>query len=212
VYTPHAVLRHFESQTRGARAVPDDAWLMTRRWRDVLRSDPYYSPNLVLAEETGDPDLSKPDGMVRLYDGVPTADGTVTLGATGTAGQRFFVTGPHLTAIVLRAVVTGAQPERAFTLTVHESPEDPAAVRAARTAIRGQADDEWWCCFEPIAESGDRFWYFRIEVAEGHTVQLQRRSVPSEVMGPCFENDAPAHGTLRFQVYARAPERSATTA
>ena len=49
-------------------------------------------------------------------------------------------------------------------------------------------------------------------LAEGHTVMLQRRSVPSEVMGPCFENDVPAHGTLRFQVYARAPERSAITA
>jgi GT2 family glycosyltransferase len=212
VYTPHAILRHFESQTRGARALPDDAWLMTRRWRDVLRGDPYYSPNLVLAEETGDPDLSKPDGMVRLYDGPPTADGTLVLGPGENAGQPFFAIGPHLAAIVVRAVVTGATPERALTLRVSEAPDNPTAVRTVRTATRGRGDDEWWFCFEPIAGSADRFWYFRVEVAEGHTVVLQRRSVPSEVMGPCFENDVPAHGTLRFQVYARAPERSATTA
>jgi hypothetical protein len=95
---------------------------------------------------------------------------------------------------------------------VHESPENPAAVRSARAAIRGQADDEWWFCFEPIADSGDRFWFFRVEVGEGHTLLLQRRGVASEVMGPCFENDVSAYGTLRFQLYARAPERSATTA
>jgi GT2 family glycosyltransferase len=212
VYTPHAVLWHFESQTRGARALPDDAWLMTRRWRDVLRGDPYYNPNLVLADETGEPDLSKPDGMVRLYEGIRAAEGTLPLAPGGSAGQRFLATGPQLTAIVLRALITGDAQERALTLVIRESPESETTVRTVGEAIRGQTDDEWWFCFEPIADSADRFWYFRVEVAEGHTVTLQRRSVASDVMGPCFENDAPAYGTLDFQVYARAPNRCATTA
>ncbi len=212
MYTPHAVLRHFDSQTLGARALPDDEWLMTRRWRDVLRGDPYYNPNVVLADETGEPDLSKPDGMVRLYEGTRATAGTLPLAPGGSAGQCFLATGPQLAAIVLRALITGDVPERAVTLVIRESPESGTNVRTVGEAIRGQTDDEWWFCFEPIADSAYRFWYFRVEVAEGHTVALQRRTVASDVMGPCFENDAPAYGTLCFQVYARASNRCATTA
>lgn len=211
VYTPHAVLRHFESQTRGPRARPDDAWLMTRRWRDVLRDDPYYSPNLDRAEESGAPDLSKPDGMMCLYRPVAGADGSLRLDAGQSAGQTFYATGPQLTAIVLHAAVDGIAPERAFRLVVRQTPDAEDDVRIVERAIRGRTGDEWWLCFEPIADSIGRFWYFRIEVAAGHAITLQRRSVASDVMGPCFEDDVPAHGTLSFEAYARAPYRCATT-
>ncbi len=210
VYTPHAVLYHHESQTRGARAMPDDAGLMTRRWRGVLGADPYYSPNLDLAEESGAPDLSKPDGMVRLYAGATRSDGTLRLEAGRNVGQRFFATGADLTAIVLRATVAGADPERALLLTIRTSPETTESIRVVERAVVGQQADERWFCFEPLADSADRFWYFRVDVAEGHAATLPTQAVPSEVMGPCFADDAPTHGTLCFELYARAPYRVAT--
>jgi glycosyltransferase involved in cell wall biosynthesis len=47
VWTPHAVLSHFESLTRVARDVlPSEAAYVRGRWKTPLRSDPYSNPNL----------------------------------------------------------------------------------------------------------------------------------------------------------------------
>jgi GT2 family glycosyltransferase len=54
VYTPHAVLLHHESLSRGPRHLTIDlagyAALRTR-WHDLLDADPYYSPNLTRTAE-----------------------------------------------------------------------------------------------------------------------------------------------------------------
>lgn len=53
VWTPHAVLVHHESATRGSDVSRVSRWRlrgeaarMRRRWRDELRQDPFYNPNL----------------------------------------------------------------------------------------------------------------------------------------------------------------------
>ncbi len=212
VYTPYAVVRHYESQTRGARALSDDAWLMTRRWRDVLRGDPYWSPNLDVTEETGDPDLDKPDGFSCLYFGPAGADGHITLAAGGRVGQRFFAAGPDLAAIVLRVAIDGAAPADAIRFVVRDAPDEGEPLRVVTTSVAGRTLDERWFCFEPIAGSADRFWYFEIQAAEGHTIDVRRANVTSDVMGPCWEHGRPSYGTLEFQAYARAPYRSVTAA
>jgi len=54
VYTPHAVLLHHESLSRGPRNLIVDVAgceAMRARWRDLLDSDPYYSPNLTRTAE-----------------------------------------------------------------------------------------------------------------------------------------------------------------
>lgn len=49
VYTPFAELYHFESASRGLRRVErNEAQLMMKRWRTVIKNDPYYSPHLTL--------------------------------------------------------------------------------------------------------------------------------------------------------------------
>jgi len=49
VYTPFAELYHFESASRGhRRAGRSEAQLMMKRWRTVIKNDPYYSPHLTL--------------------------------------------------------------------------------------------------------------------------------------------------------------------
>jgi ABC-type polysaccharide/polyol phosphate transport system ATPase subunit/GT2 family glycosyltransferase len=52
VYTPHAVLYHHESATRGRSHPPQDEALCLERWGHVIEAgDPYYNPNLTLWRE-----------------------------------------------------------------------------------------------------------------------------------------------------------------
>jgi len=44
VWTPEATLYHFESQTRGPTAAPQEVERLEARWGHVLRDDPYGSP------------------------------------------------------------------------------------------------------------------------------------------------------------------------
>ena len=46
VWTPHATLYHFESQSRGLDVDPREIDLMFARWDDELHHDPYGNPNL----------------------------------------------------------------------------------------------------------------------------------------------------------------------
>src|SRR6185436_11798894 len=156
IYTPYAVLHHYESQSRGRRAIPDDAWLMTRRWPEVIGADPYYNPNGDLAEETGDMDLSKPDGLVCLYGDGGRGDGTVHIAGGTTVGQGFYAPGADLSAIVVRGTLRDEGPEGGVRLTVRESPGSPAIVRTVACPVIGRTSDELWFCFDPIAESAGR--------------------------------------------------------
>jgi GT2 family glycosyltransferase len=51
VYTPYAVLIHHESVTKKVFAYPGEEEYMQRRWRDVIRHDPFYNPNLTREAE-----------------------------------------------------------------------------------------------------------------------------------------------------------------
>lgn len=206
VYTPDAVLTHHESATRGARAVPDDAWLMTRRWRRELADDPYYNPNADRREETGAIDLTKPDGMVCLYAVAERRRTIVTAGADASVGQRFFATGADLCAIVVR--VGDAGDATGLRLRLRTDPESASDVRVVERSVAGRTADERWFCFAPVAESADRFWYFALEHADGRAVAVMRTPIVSDVMGPSFEDHRPSSGMLVFELYARAPLRS----
>jgi GT2 family glycosyltransferase len=47
VYTPHALLYHYEGSSRGRLHPPPDERVFQERWHDFLdRGDPYYNPNL----------------------------------------------------------------------------------------------------------------------------------------------------------------------
>jgi len=51
VYTPYAVLRHYESTSRGYDLNPDEILFMKNKWGKTLMSDPYYNPNLTFDSE-----------------------------------------------------------------------------------------------------------------------------------------------------------------
>jgi GT2 family glycosyltransferase len=50
IWTPHAVLYHFESQTRPGNATAEEDALLVERWAHVLERDPYGNPNLAPAQ------------------------------------------------------------------------------------------------------------------------------------------------------------------
>jgi GT2 family glycosyltransferase len=52
LYTPFAVMYHFESATRGSLRPTREEELFCRRWGDAIRvGDPYYNPSLTLTRE-----------------------------------------------------------------------------------------------------------------------------------------------------------------
>ena len=52
VYTPFAVLYHFESASRGRLRPTKEEEIFNQRWADTIRSgDPYYNPSLTLTRE-----------------------------------------------------------------------------------------------------------------------------------------------------------------
>jgi O-antigen biosynthesis protein len=58
VLTPHAVLVHHESATRGSdndesrrERFAGEQRVMKQRWGNALKTDPYYSPHLTLERE-----------------------------------------------------------------------------------------------------------------------------------------------------------------
>jgi len=52
VYTPFALLYHYEGASRGRRHPTADERFFQRQWADLLtRGDPYYNPNLTHVRE-----------------------------------------------------------------------------------------------------------------------------------------------------------------
>ncbi len=54
VYTPYALLYHWESKTRGYNNNPRERIEeenLRKKWKHILRNDPYYNPNLTLTRE-----------------------------------------------------------------------------------------------------------------------------------------------------------------
>ena len=52
VYTPDAVLYHYENATRQGAQAPEDEKHFRVRWAELLaKGDPYYNPNLTLRRE-----------------------------------------------------------------------------------------------------------------------------------------------------------------
>jgi len=56
LYTPHAVLEHYESQSRDPRVDPAEIANLERRWRVALHDDPVVNP-LVRPDVVQRPDV-----------------------------------------------------------------------------------------------------------------------------------------------------------
>jgi O-antigen biosynthesis protein len=50
IWTPHAVVHHFESQSRPGHATSAEDALLLERWGDAMERDPYGNPNLAIGQ------------------------------------------------------------------------------------------------------------------------------------------------------------------
>lgn len=105
VYTPHALLTHYESESRGFDLNPREIDFMLARWGERLARDPYYSPNLSLSREDFALDLSKPDGY-RVGTESPAAE----LPGVELTGERVLTAGFRSTLDRLAGVVLSLEP------------------------------------------------------------------------------------------------------
>ncbi|MCL4392895.1 glycosyltransferase [Patescibacteria group bacterium] len=51
IYTPYARLYHYESLSRGNSLDENEVKFMMKKWNKILKSDPYYNPNLPISSE-----------------------------------------------------------------------------------------------------------------------------------------------------------------
>ena len=189
---------HYESQTRGAlsaagRRLADDAALARRSARrSLLQSQPRSAPRRPAIRISRSRTVS-----CSLYEGIAArreaASGSKAAAMPGSASSR---RGAELDCD--RAAgrrVTGPDPSVRSRSVIREAPDRSECVAHGRQrSVAGRSDDERWFCFEPIADSADRFWYFRIDVAPGSR-RPRWSAVRSRAtsMGPCFVDDAPSH-------------------
>ena len=55
IYTPFAQLYHYESYSRGyehEKSIPPESEPLIEKWKDQLKNDPFYNPNLTVAQES----------------------------------------------------------------------------------------------------------------------------------------------------------------
>ena len=57
IYTPYAVLRHYESVTKKSLAEQGEVATLRKQWSEVIRHDPFYNPNLTRVGENYGLDL-----------------------------------------------------------------------------------------------------------------------------------------------------------
>ncbi|MFL6216561.1 MAG: glycosyltransferase family 2 protein [Blastocatellia bacterium] len=65
VFTPLALLYHYESASRGLTPEPQAEARLRERWGEQLIADPYFNPNLRDDREDFLPDLTKPESFIR---------------------------------------------------------------------------------------------------------------------------------------------------
>lgn len=192
VWTPYALVTHYESESRGYDLNPREIDYMIARWGDELLRDPYYSPNLTLVHEDFSVDTTKPDG-VRAIAGQRAADGLeVEVGGGRLATATFRSAYDRLAGFALEVAEGSLDWARTHSgdlrlrVTVRaceavgSDPGEIVAIADARIVTVTPAGDLFVLLDAPVRESKAAF---HIEV-----------SIP----------DAPSAATLRLRAAAEA--------
>jgi GT2 family glycosyltransferase len=185
VWTPEALLTHFESESRGFDLNPREIDYMLRRWSETLIRDPYYSPNLTLVHEDFAFDLSKPDGYC------------VGVGQEPSDSPPVELTGERMLSGVFRSTHDGLagvafdleQPAPAdLTLRLSIRPADGAGAQIAAEVSLG------------IARLGQLFVLFDAPIAASRGAFSFTLEAPGAVRGraPVFRTSAPGVPSFRL--------------
>jgi O-antigen biosynthesis protein len=204
VYTPRALLYHYESATRRSRVRDSEASYLISRWHGELACDPYYNPSLSLAEADFSVDFAKPESFYCI-DSHDVSDKTVgEVGPGRCIGQEFFAAQDNLCAISLKfGKARNLSGIIVFHLREsHVSDSDLATVEA--DASRIQADDWFLFSFDPLRGSGGKWFYFFIEIksdSQDSILGVRGTSFTGDALGASLVNHQPEDGTLAFRAY-----------
>ncbi len=195
VWTPYALVTHYESESRGYDLNPKEIDYMIARWGDVLLRDPYYSPNLTLVHEDFSVDTTKPDG-VRAVAGQRAADGLeVEIVGERVASASFRSAYDGLAGFAFEVVNSGLPPDVRVRVTVRgceavgTDPGEILCVADARVGSASPSGDLFVLLDAPLRESKAAF---QIEVA-----------IPGAPTGSSLRLRAAAEGSPAFRLVYR---------
>jgi O-antigen biosynthesis protein len=206
VYTPHAVLRHYESATRGMEVDQREVSYMASTWHEILARDPYYNPNLTLISEDFALDLSKPESVVCTYNHQISEEVVGPMKEGTPVGQEFWMNEPGLCGIAVQFATYRQRPEGqvVLRLKVSDLPETDLAVVVIDAS--NVLDNQFHIFnFEPIDDSAGKLFAFSVEFISGGmqtSLALWKSSRTDSTMGPYFNGQRTGQGTLSFKVYA----------
>ena len=188
VWTPYAMLTHFESESRGFDLDAREIDYMISRWGDELFRDPYYNPNLTLVHEDFSLDVDRPEGYRSMAGNRPSAAPPVAVGPGRPARASFRSTHDRLGGVAFE-VENSSRREGRLTLRLHavsavgEPPE--ALVLTAETPLASAtAWGDLYVLFDaPLAESKRAF---EIEISSTETVSLRAASPEAPAFRPLY--------------------------
>jgi GT2 family glycosyltransferase len=204
VYSPYARLCHHESASRGFNVALEEQAYMKCRWRQCLLNDPYYNPNLTLAKENFEIDLSKPEAFTCVLSSELSNQDTGPLLKGRRIEQEFVSPDDRLCAV---AVAFGSYGRKGARGILHFRLEDmsthtPSVNLDADASMIG--DNQYFLfAFDPIRFSADRKFSFCIEFESTGEAPLSvwRSTETAAAVGPWFEGGKPMPGTLAFKVF-----------
>ncbi len=190
VWTPYALVTHYESESRGYDLNPSEIDYMIARWGDELLRDPYYSPNLTLVHEDFSVDVTKPDG-VRAVAGMRAAEGLeVEVGRDHVATVTFRSAYDRLAGFGFEVADAGLPPDSRVRVVVRACEAvgaEPGAVVCeadARIGSATPAGDLFVLLDAPIRESKAAF-HIELSVQDAPTGSAMRLRAAAEAT-PAF--------------------------
>jgi GT2 family glycosyltransferase len=206
VFTPSALLYHYESASRGFLVNPREVAYMWAKWRQELTSDPYYNPNLSLTREDFSVDFSKPEAFYCVCSQELSDAKVGPLTERNTIGQEFRLTGyDKFCAIGVKFGIHSRRRAGKIRLRLWESLQSGQELALVEVDCGSIRENEYHIFpFEPIRNADLSRLYFCIEhfgCAPNADLTVWKHSVTVSTNGPCFENHHPSIGSLTFKAY-----------
>lgn len=205
VYTPYALLYHYESATRSLAVEHKEPACLASKWMRELMSDRYYNPSLSLSKADFSVDTTKLESLY-LISSYESSDMIIArIAEGGSAGQEFSAGQDHLCAIGVRLGLSPRQSRGVIRLHLrrsHLSGDDLAFAELDAAQARNK---EWHLfSFGPVRRSGGERFYFFIEFIDtspGAVLNVWGGSATSMAAGNHFKNHQESQGTISFKAY-----------
>jgi GT2 family glycosyltransferase/RimJ/RimL family protein N-acetyltransferase len=206
VFTPYALLYHYESASRSKRVDMLENTYMLDKWGAEIARDPYYSPNLATTSEDYPLDYSKPEGfycflLQDLSEGL-----SIRLRHGTTVGQYFTAVNENLCGISVKFGTFERRYDGKITLRIRESHR--GFDHLTSSTVQGiLIEDNGYCMFpiDPVRTVPGKEIYFDLEAPDGRgkdAPAIWSSSAGDSILGPHYENHKPAAGVLCFGAYS----------